>query len=167
MDTDRDAWLRATIAVYQTPLTRYATRVLGDGDRARDVVQDTFVALCRAERNQVEDKLQSWLYTVCRNRALDICRREGRLEELDADAALGTDTPINELLEQQQLLTKIFERLKKLSPQQKEVVTLRYRFGLSYREISERTGLSISSVGVTMHKAIAALRRELKGGESK
>ena len=49
-DADATAWIRSAVARYEGPLTLYAARRLGDADRARDVVQDTFLKLCRQER---------------------------------------------------------------------------------------------------------------------
>jgi len=56
-------------------LTRYAAHILGDNDRARDVVQDTFVRLWETDRSEIA-QLRDWLYAVCRNRAIDVRRRE-------------------------------------------------------------------------------------------
>ena len=46
---DKHAWVRSAVARYEGPLTLYAARLLGDADRARDVVQDTFLKLCRQD----------------------------------------------------------------------------------------------------------------------
>ncbi len=78
MDTDetRQAeWVRAAVDRYAGPLTRYATLITGDLEQARDVVQDTFVRLCAEKPSTVNAHLGQWLFTVCRNRALDVQRR--------------------------------------------------------------------------------------------
>src|SRR5262245_7005067 len=74
------------LARYEAPLIRYAVQLLGDVEQARDVVQDTFVQLCRADPAEVGDHLSAWLYSVCRNRSLDILRKERRMHVLDAAA---------------------------------------------------------------------------------
>src|SRR5262245_5613103 len=66
-------------ARYGERLAEYAARILGDRDRAADVVQETFLRLCRERREEIEPKLVQWLYTVCRTRALDIQRKERRM----------------------------------------------------------------------------------------
>src|ERR1043166_2066557 len=76
-----DALLRR----FERPLLQYATRILGDSDRARDVVQETFVKLQTARRKQLDDAPAKWLFTVCRNGALNICRKEKRMTYLDQD----------------------------------------------------------------------------------
>src|ERR1044072_8533361 len=67
----------------QAPLTRYATRLLGDPDRARDVVQDTFVKLMAQPSAAINGHAVEWLFTVCRHRALDVLRKEGRMRRFD------------------------------------------------------------------------------------
>jgi len=49
---------------FELPLLQYATRILGDRDRARDVVQETFVELQRGERQQLDHAPAKWLFTV-------------------------------------------------------------------------------------------------------
>src|SRR4051812_12624982 len=76
-----DGFLERTIADQQGPLIRYATRLLGgDADRARDVVQDTFVKLVAQPAEAVNGHAVEWLFTVCRHRALDVLRKEGRMK---------------------------------------------------------------------------------------
>jgi DNA-directed RNA polymerase specialized sigma24 family protein len=57
-------------------LLRYAGDIVGSA-LARDVVQDTFLKLCAVERARVEAQLAGWLFTVCRNGALEVKRRCG------------------------------------------------------------------------------------------
>ena len=74
-------FLERTFTDQQAPLTRYATRLLhGDADRARDVVQDTFVKLMGQTPEAVDGHAVEWLFTVCRHRALDVLRKEGRMK---------------------------------------------------------------------------------------
>ena len=49
----------------------------------------------------------------------------------------------------------------KLSPRQQEVVRLRMQAGLSYKEIAEVTGLTVSNVGFHLHEAVKSLRDTL------
>src|SRR5688500_14355175 len=74
-------WIHAAAERFQRPLTLYAARIVGDADRARDVVQEAFAQLCRQGERDVS--LPEWLYTVCRNRALDIRRKDKRMTQLD------------------------------------------------------------------------------------
>src|SRR4051812_4260648 len=75
----------ALLGRFERPLLHYATRILGDRDRARDVVQETFVKLQNENREQIDNAPAKWLFTVCRNGALNICRKEKRMTYLDQD----------------------------------------------------------------------------------
>src|SRR5215218_1519574 len=81
-NSDPNDWIREAVSRFEGPLTLYAARLLNDPDRARDVVQDTFLKLCRQDGAEIRDRLAEWLFTVCRNRALDVLRKEGRMTRL-------------------------------------------------------------------------------------
>src|SRR5215831_3549922 len=70
---------------FERPLLQYATRILGDRDRARDVVQETFVKLQQENRTELDHAPAKWLFTVCRNGALNVCRKEKRITYLDQE----------------------------------------------------------------------------------
>lgn len=76
---DHTAFLERSFAEHQAPLVRHATKLLSDPDRARDVVQDTFIKLMAQPSEAVEGHVVEWLFTVCRHRALDVLRKEGRM----------------------------------------------------------------------------------------
>ena len=82
-------WVQDALIRYEGALVRYAMRITGDMETARDVVQDTFLRLCDADRDQVGEYLAPWLYRVCRNRAIDARLCEGdacerlQIHELD------------------------------------------------------------------------------------
>jgi DNA-directed RNA polymerase specialized sigma24 family protein len=63
---------------FQIPLLQFATRITGDRDRARDVVQETFM---KFQNNGAfhNPEAATWLFTVCRNGALNVCRKEERM----------------------------------------------------------------------------------------
>ena len=67
-----EAWVDAAIEQYQGPLLRYAQHFVFDLELARDVVQDTFLKLCKQSESEMRPKLAKWLFTVCRNRAIDV-----------------------------------------------------------------------------------------------
>ena len=83
----RTEWLRQVVADYESRLIRYAQRITGDGERARDIVQDAFLRLCRQEQAAVESCVAPWLYKVCRHRALDVAAKEQRMSQLHPEQA--------------------------------------------------------------------------------
>ena len=156
-------FVQAAVADYQAPLTRYATRLVGDLDRARDVVQDTFIKLLAQSREAVDGHLAEWLFTVCRNRALDVLRKEGRMKRFEdgqverVTASEPRPSKAIEAAETHEALLRLIDRLPR---NQQEVIRLKFQNGFSYKEISRITELSVSNVGVLIHHAVARLRVE-------
>ncbi len=161
----RRRWLRAAVDRYERPLVRYAARLTGDADRARDVVQDVFIRLCAADREPIGDHLAEWLYTVCRNRALDLRRQETRMRRLD-DAAVGScesgDPAPAAVLEGREMGGRLLRLLATLPDNQQEVLVLKFQGGLSYREIAGVTGLGVGNVGFLIHTGLMTLRALLR-----
>src|SRR5688572_4090509 len=78
------AWVMEVVATFEARLIRYAADLVGPA-LALDVVQDTFLRLCDQDRARVEPHLGAWLFTVCRNRALELRRKLKRLTPLDPE----------------------------------------------------------------------------------
>lgn len=161
MESSHSMWVRSVIDAYEAKLLRYAGDVVGPA-LARDVVQDTFLKLCREPRARVESHLAAWLFTVCRNGALEIKRKVRRLTPLEEQGYLADAEPPGARLEQTQLLARMLDCLDALPERQRELVRLRFDGELSYKEIAHITGLSVSNVGFILHTAIAAMRKGLE-----
>ncbi len=134
-------WIIAALRRFEHPLILYARRIINDPERARDVVQDTFLKLCRRPREEVEPRLAEWLYTVCRNGALDVTRKERRMKvvEQESEPASGGGGPAL-VVERQEEGRMALELLAALPEKQREVLCLKFQGGLSYGEISRVTG---------------------------
>src|ERR1044071_2349165 len=89
----RHDWMRDVLKEHEGPLLRYATRLTGNLESARDIVQDTFLKLCRENPERLNSHLPEWLFTVCRNRALDVLRKESRLAPLPDELVSTEPTP--------------------------------------------------------------------------
>ncbi len=155
--------MQAAVAEFQAPLIRYATRLVGDADRARDVVQDTFVRLMAQAEESVDGHVAEWLFTVCRHRALDVLRKEGRMkrfEEGQAERVTANEPRPGRTLEREETHEAILGLIEKLPANQQEVIRLKFQNGFSYKEISRITTLSVSHVGVLIHNAVLKLRAE-------
>lgn len=160
--TDKNPnWILSALALYEKPLLRYGTRLLGSSEAARDVVQETFLELCKAKRASVESHLAPWLFRVCRNRALDVRRKDKRMQQLseaqDQKMESPDDSP-HTIMEKSQDAENLLGMVKKLPESQQEIVFLRFQAGLSYKEISEVTGRTVSNVGVLIHTAVKTIR---------
>lgn len=159
-EADR-AFVRAALAAHEQKLLRFAASLVGRA-HAADVVQDTFVALCRAERTEIEGHLVPWLFTVCKNRALDLKRDCGRLSDLEEDESMQSpDSGPASRVERQQALGKVERALAELDERHRQAVMLKFSAGLKYKEIAEVMQTSVSNVGVILHTALKAIRKEI------
>lgn len=163
------AWITTTLDAFEGRLVAYASGMLTDVHRARDVVQETFLRLCRQERTAVEEHLAPWLYTVCRRLCLDEIRRNGRMTptgmstmgETLLDARPGAETDPAERAATRDQAGHALKMLETLPPKQREVIELKLRHGLKYREIAEVTGQSLGNVGFLIHHGMKTLRARL------
>ena len=159
-----DAWLGEVFREYELPLMGYATHLLGDVDRARDVVQDTFVRLCKQPREQVADCVRPWLYRVCRNRALDILKKENRMKTLDdatASKTVGREAAPDAAMQSRESCATANRLIADLPSRTQEIIRLKVQGGLSYREISDLTGLSVSNAGYLLSTGLKSVRARL------
>ena len=161
---DHDIFIREALRVHEGPLLRFATRLLGDPDRARDVVQETFTKLCRQPQSRVDGHAAEWLFTVCRRAALDVLRKENRMNrfaEGQAERLVSPEPAPAAQAEQHESCERVLALIDRLPLHQQEVVRLKFQEGFSYQEISAITRLSIGNVGFLLHTALATLRREM------
>ena len=160
-------WVNDAVARFEAPLLRFTARLLRDPDAARDVVQDAFLRLCAQPRASVDGHLAEWLYTVCRNRALDLLRKESRMSESplihDAppDGARSREPEPSAALEHREDAGSLRVALATLPPRTQEVLRLRFQEGLSYKEIAGVMQLTVSHVGVLIHNGLKSLRARL------
>src|SRR5262245_43563998 len=136
-DSGKRARLIACLEQHEAALTRYAARLLGDGEKARDVVQETFLKLWKVEGPALREATAPWLYTVCRNLAIDILRKEKRLVALADPEELPAPLPEPaQKAEEQEGVGRVLAALAALPPNQQEVLRLKFQSGMSYKDIS-------------------------------
>ena len=150
---------------YAGPLTKYAMLITDDLDLARDVVQDTFVRLCAENPVRLDLCLAQWLFTVCRNRALDVQRKERRmkpLSEVEMNSQVSPEPSPAVQAERREATTEALGLLAGLPRNQQEAVRLKFQNGLSYLEISKVMNLTVTNVGFLIHTAIKTLRQQMQ-----
>ena len=157
-------WIGDALDAHEGALISYAHRMLSDGEKARDVVQDAFLRPCRQEPENVGD-VRRWLFTVCRNRALDELRRRKHVETTAEAKVMNGKAdhgpPPDVVVEERDAARAALDALGMLPPKEREVIQLKFREGMSYREISAVTGHSLSHVGVLIHTGMKRLRGRL------
>lgn len=164
---DRRHWLRAALDEYEGRLVRYAARITGNLESARDAVQETFARLCTQDAASLNGRLAPWLFAVCRNRAIELRRKESRMHSVSQsvfDAVADRQVPPDDAAAANEAASGLTGMIATLSADQQEVVRLKFQEKMSYKEIAEVTGHSISNVGFLLHTAIRKLRQRMGEG---
>lgn len=157
-------WVTAALRQYEGRLVQYAQRITGDFERAQDVVQETFLKLCQEPEESLNGHLAQWLYTVCRNQAIDQRRKESRMSTLAEPAVQDADVRQEEpwrTVAAEESVSQILAELERLPTNQQECIRLKLQHGLSYREISGVTELSVSNVGFLIHTGLKTIRERI------
>src|SRR6188474_2866244 len=151
----------------ESPLLSYALRLLGERAAAEDVVQEAFMKL-HAQFGEVREP-RRWLYRTVHNLALNHRRQAGKVVPLPQSAEdqnTAGDTADPEPLPDEQIVRwegigLVRLSLSALDERSREVIRLKFNEDLSYKEISERTGLAVGHVGYLLHHALKAIAAEL------
>ena len=161
---DKEAF-RHLVERYQGEAIGHAAAILGGRADAPDAVQEAFIDAFRAlDRFDPARRFYPWFYTLLRHRCFKLAagrrRREASsLEETDILAAAGAGPAPEERL---QLEAALIE----LSPEDRELITLRHLDGLSYQELAERLSIPQGTVMSRLYHARRRLRDELAGSRS-
>jgi len=152
----------------ESPLLGYCLRLLGEPGVAEDIVQEAFMRL-HAHFKEVREP-RKWLYRTVHNLSLNHRRDERKIVRLEHPAneseSTATEATDPELLPDEQIIRwegigLVRLSLETLDDRSRELVRLKFNEGLSYKQISSRTGLSISNVGYVLHHAIKSIALEL------
>lgn len=153
--------------LHYSPLCNFAYRITDDIDQAEDIVQDIFVKVWNdPDLLDGNKNINSYLYSMVRNRALEVIRRENisqkinqQLEYIQNNAA---DTNVEEdEIEKLLLLEQIYVSIRQLPPKCSEVFTLSKVNGLTYVQIAEKMNISVKTVENHMGKALRLMRELL------
>jgi len=173
--------IEEVFAALESPLLIYAMRLLPSRAAAEDVVQEAFMKL-HAQFKEVREP-RRWLYRTVHNLAFNQRRKDDKIVPLDPMAGSGggigsgSNAPENavpliattadpELLPDEQIIRwegigLVRLSLNTLDERSRELLKLKFEENLSYRDISSRTGLSVSNVGYVLHHALKAIAAEL------
>ena len=138
----------------------YAAGLLRDRSAAEDVTALAFERAYRKRRSfdPRRGTHRAWLFGIARNAALDELRRRSRLAELvtePADDAPGPEEGAEVALRRAALR----DAMAKLTPRERELVSLKFFAGLANREVAAVIGTSETNAGTRLHRVIEKLRR--------
>ena len=161
---------------YQERAYRIAWSIVRDREEAKDCAQDAFIRLHDAAGSfSGQAKFSTWFYRILVNCCLDNRRRgrgwrrllvwhraedEDGADDLIERQPAPPDDP-GERMDEDEQLSRIWQAVETLSPQQRAAVTLQYREGLATKEIASVLNTSEATVRVHLHRAFAALRRRV------
>lgn len=149
---------------HESALVHYVAGLLrGDWERARDVVQDAFLKMCRQDADALDGTEKAWLYTVCRNGAYDRLRQTMRRREEsgDWDSLREPGPDPAESLARSDSAREVWQAVASLPAKKRETILLRFQQDMSYREIAEITGQPEGTVAYQIHESLNQLRRTL------
>jgi RNA polymerase sigma factor (sigma-70 family) len=153
-------WILAVLSEYERPLLRFAWRLLGDEDSARDVVQQSFLRLCGQSYEAIGHRTAAWLFAVCRNLAVDLSRKRNQAA-VEGDYELagfpGRELDPADSAEKADMHRQINRMVDELPLPQREAIAL-WAEGFSYRDIAEVTKTTEGNVRVIVHRALKRLR---------
>jgi RNA polymerase sigma-70 factor (ECF subfamily) len=148
------------LAAYQGPLIRYAYRLVHDRQVAEDMVQEAFLRFVRRPLAYGEPRQRvAWFYRVIHNLCVDWLKRESKradiYERIRRQTSDGETPPGVVSMDRWRYLEGLLGRLNE---KQGQVMLLFFREGLSYKEIVEVTGFSMSNVGMLLHRGLKRVR---------
>ena len=156
---ERDAF-GTLVLRYQTEAVGHATAILGNPEDARDAVQEAFLDAFRAlARFDLARQFYPWFYAMLRNRCFRLVRVRRRCPAVDLETVVLADAP--EAATEETIALDL--ALRQLSPEDREIVTLRHLDGLSYQELAERLDIPPGTVMSRLFYARRRLKDLLRG----
>jgi RNA polymerase sigma-70 factor (ECF subfamily) len=157
--------LRSLFESEESSLLRFAYSLTGRREVAEEIVQEVFMQL-HAKWQEVQTP-RAWLFQSVRNRSFHYLRKSKR-EVLQGDDTITfvampdiVQSP-DMMMEQMEVNNALQALVQELPESDRQLLRLKYFEGLKYREISERTGLSVSNVGYRLHQIMRTLANGLQ-----
>ena len=171
------AAMEELFARFQKPLFNFFYRMVGRRETAEDLVQETFLKLCRFGNTfrGSEAKFTTWLYSVAGNQCRDYLRHSARrpetpfenIEDSHSDdnmdiGPLVQDSPVEDHVMRVELRATLEAAINTLPEKERLAIILREYQGLEYKEVAQTLGCPIGSVKVLIFRARRRLRDQLK-----
>jgi RNA polymerase sigma-70 factor, ECF subfamily len=161
---------------YKQPVTNLIARTINDPTEAEDLAQNAFVqAYKSAHRYEVTAKFSTWMFTIARNLALNEIRRRSRhrAESLDQTFDGDDEHPVHQVADRRnagpteellsgELVEKVEEALAALPEKQRVALALCREDEMSYEEIADVIGCTLSATKSLIHRARETVKEKLK-----
>ena len=148
---------------YSPGIYRYGMRLLGDMSLAEDCVAETFARFLKSlqERRGPRDNLQAYLYRIAHNWIVDQYRRNEQFSELSDVIQSEADIPEEEAAKHIRQ-KKVRKAIRHLTPDQQQVITLKYLEEWSNEEVARALNKPVGAVKSIQHRALKSLYRLLE-----
>ena len=145
-------------------LYRYAMRLLGDPNLAEDCVAETFSRFLHAlhRGGGPKEHLRAYLYRVAHNWITDHYRSKHPVpfdDQIEISTAKKED--LSQVVHKQLEHARIRAALARLTPDQRQVITLKYLEGWNNQEVASAMKKPVGAVKALQHRGLAALKRAL------
>jgi RNA polymerase sigma-70 factor (ECF subfamily) len=161
---------------YKQPITNLIGRTLQDATEAEDLAQNVFVQVFKsAHRYRVSAKFSTWLYTIARNLCLNEIRRRTRhpADSIEAEHPDQEDHPARQYEDrkscsapdrvlQDELFQKVDQAVAELPEAQRTALLLCREEEMSYEEIAQVIGCTLSATKSLIHRGRETLKQKLK-----
>ena len=165
----REASLSILINRHQQRLFSFIYSKVKDRDITEDVFQDTFIKVIKTLKKgnyNEEGKFLPWVMRIAHNLVIDHFRKTKRMpkfnntDDFNIFSVLGDDNlNAEKQLIQEQIFSDVRELVNELPDEQKEVLVMRMYKDMSFKEISENTGVSINTALGRMRYALINMRK--------
>ncbi|MEA4981312.1 MAG: sigma-70 family RNA polymerase sigma factor [Paludibacter sp.] len=164
-------------AAFEVLLTRYKSKVyyyifqiVRDKELTEDIFQDTFIkAIMTIQQGRYFEsgRFLSWINRIAHNLIIDFFRKEKNENTISADGydyeitnnTKLSDLSIEDIMSNEQVLSDVVKMVDYLPPVQQEVVRMRFFEDLSFKEIAEKTDVSINTALGRMRYALLNMRK--------
>ena len=164
-----EASLEILIKKHKQRLYSFIFSKIQDRDITEDIFQDTFIKVIRTLKRgnyNEQGKFLPWVMRISHNLIIDYFRKSNRMrtfkntDEFDIFSVIS-DGNLNaeKQLIKEQVLSDVKELVKELPQEQREVLEMRIYKDMSFKEISENTGVSINTALGRMRYALINLRK--------
>ena len=136
---------------------RFILKNIKDSDKAKDIVQESFVRLWDRVANINNEKAKSYLYTIAYHCFIDTVRKEKRNVSME-EMSINSHAEMNTFSDHKEIINEAVDKLPEI---QRSVVLLRDYEGYSYKEIGEITRLTEAQVKVYIYRARIFLKKYL------
>ena len=164
-----EASLEILIKKHKQRLYSFIFSKIQDRDITEDIFQDTFIKVIRTlKRGNYNEQVKflPWVMRISHNLIIDYFRKSNRMrlfkntDEFDIFSVIS-DGNLNaeKQLIKEQVLSDVKELVKELPQEQREVLEMRIYKDMSFKEISENTGVSINTALGRMRYALINLRK--------